>query len=55
MEPEFVEGDIVIKDIYGQGVITAVRAFGARKIYDVKFDDGRRASFVAGKANLKKI
>lgn len=51
---DFIQGDRIESDIYGKGEVTAVREFGKRKIYDVKFDDGRRASFVAGKAKLSK-
>jgi hypothetical protein len=45
----------VSNSTYGQGSITSVRDFGKKKIYDVKFDDGRRASFVAGKGSIRKI
>lgn len=51
---DFIQGDRIESDIYGKGEVTAVREFGKRKIYDVKFDDGRRASFVAGKAKLSR-
>ncbi|MFA7189059.1 MAG: UvrD-helicase domain-containing protein [Sphaerochaetaceae bacterium] len=54
-EQPMFEGDIVSNSTYGQGSITSVRDFGKKKIYDVKFDDGRRASFVAGKGSIRKI
>lgn len=53
-EEPLAQGDRIVNKVYGKGVVTAVRQFGERRIYDVRFDDGRRASFIAGRGVLAK-
>lgn len=52
---EFRRGERVRHSAYGSGTVTAIKTLGSRSIIDVRFDDGRRASFVSGKAPLEKL
>lgn len=55
VETGFKANDRIYNSAYGKGKINSIKEFGSRKILDVVFDDGRKASFVEGKADLKKI
>lgn len=52
---DFRRGERVRHSAYGNGTVTAIKTLGSRSIIDVRFDDGRRASFVSGKAPLEKL